>query len=618
MNDETDFTTVWIRFALLCSLFCACISYAPAQDFDNEIHQARLFFDAGDYGRAGSQYKNMIDEVILPWQKAAISYNYGTALLAQGRFEEALAVLESISIDSDAMPLLALRLKTNIALARLLLANSRQKTLSLESNASIDAYNSLIFLYREVLDNIETANMAACRLSKAEGSESCEEYPDLQEMRLEAKKEYVQLLRNFMQTMLTNASLPEGTSALLVSAKVMLQHLDFLNNASMHPELRHKYLQLYLQQENSWRPLWEALENSAEIKKSENKEKRTLFLEARKAYFDGTHLMAKGDFAQSKKAVEASVLTLNKLLKAVFEEKSLQEVVQRVLSNYLLVLAREYIQKSQLQGVIEIQSHIEKMLQGDENSSLMDLFMQAEHYLNLAGDSLDNFKPLQARMYVEEARYFMKKLSQAINVSQKNEPEFILKNAVDDQELAIELNQLRSAFNAQEDTASNADKLLLTSQSRTVTNAESFFAAVKNKQEHAYNQARICQNSPWNEVVPLFIKGMQDARQAKQIFLQDISKRKSAMTPQQNARNAWKEALEKLQNKKKSESKENQPQQEKQEKEQPKEPEPRSMQTSGDSTLNDVLRMLQEMENDDRSKPRILETPANKEVGRPW
>lgn len=42
------------------------------------------------------------------------------------------------------------------------------------------------------------------------------------------------------------------------------------------------------------------------------------------------------------------------------------------------------------------------------------------------------------------------------------------------------------------------------------------------------------------------------------------------------------------------------------------------MQTSGDSTLNDVLRMLQEMENDDRSKPRILETPANKEVGRPW
>lgn len=605
MKDVLDFTFILLRSVVLSSVFCTLCCFAAAQD-DSAMREARLYFDAGDFVRAASQYKSMIDESLPPWQKDIITYNYGTVLLAQGRWEEALAAYDSITINTNTPLFLLQNLKTNFALAQLLSANSQQQTLEENAKSTLDDYNILIIHYREALDAIEAAKEISCRLSKAEGAEQCEEDANLIEMRLEAKRQLAKLLHNFLNKMLTNANLQEDGFALLTSVKTMLQHLDFLMNTPKDSDSKLNYQALFLQEDTSWRPLWKAIESSLE--KKSTKEQQDLFQKAESAFSDGIASMERGDYIQSKKAIEIAVSSLESLLQLVFEEKSLKDTVQRVLSHYTLVLYREHIQLSQLQGLIENQSRIEMILKENDNPALKELYKLSQNNLNLANDSLNQYKQIQARMYVEEARYYIKHMLQILRGPPKNDPEFVLKNAIADQELALKLNQLRASFESQ-DSNNEVDNLLVNSQSRTVANAKDFFNTVILRQEHGFHDENKSQKNPWDEVLPRFIHGFQEAKQAKKQL--DASQRKSSMASQEQTIKAWKEALKELQAKKKTEEK-------KEEKQQPAQPEPQPLQQPEGTTTNDVLRLLQQMENEDKSKPQMIETPIKKDVERPW
>lgn len=620
------------RWSVIFISYLYCVSnILCAVDSDPDMQEANLYFEAGDYKRAGSILKSKIDDDLPSWQKEIVTYDYGTALLAQNKWEEALSVYDTIVIEKDSSPLLARYLETNRALARLLLANSEKK--NLKTASKVDQYNALIFLYREVLRDIERANDLACRLSAAEGASSCEEYLDLAEMRSEAKRQYADLLHDYLEFLLQKVSFQEGGTYLLVGAKSMLQHLSFLIQAPIDRDLKHDYMRVYLQQDSSWKPLWKSLDDSLE--KTDRKNIKSLdfkkdYHKAQEAFFNGLALMQQENFEQSRAAIQKSILALDSLLEMVYANKPLNEIVDGILNDYSLVLLREHIQETQLLGLLDMVSHLDPLIEKEDDVSRKNLFVDAKRNLLLAEESLKKSKFLQGRMYVEESRYFMKNLAQSLDRLNKHDPEFILKDLIDAQELALRMSRIRLNFDQNDPEADKeADSLLYTSQSRIIDKAEAFFPAVIDKQNIGFKQEKLCQRGPWDEVVPLFNRGLLDATLANQLLKSKPSQQRVVIQLQERVLKAWKEALDKLQSSKQAEKKEeqqskeeNKPQEEgqAQPKTEPKPEEQKSLKPiqPGGSDLNDVLRLLQEMENDDRSKPKMIESSSRKEVERPW
>lgn len=495
------------------SLLFGCLflmgSYLVAAIPDADMQDANLYFQAGDYQKAGSLLKSKVDEDLQPWQKEIVTYDYGTTLLGQGRWEDALTTYDTIEVNKDSAPLLAKYLETNRALALLLLANSKNAILKKDVKATVEDYNAAIFLYREAIRGIEKAHEEACRLSLAEGASSCEQYLDLEEMQIEAKQQYDDLVEHY-----------------------------------------------------------------------------TNFLQ--------------------KKISEGG--------------KTWNDEVQRILYHYSLLLLSENIQERQLQSLLEQLSLLDPFLDKEGNGGRKQLYAEAKHNLELAQKAIKNDKLLQGRLYVEESSYFMKKLAQSFDRLGKNDPVHILKDLIDGQELALRMNRIRLTFTLDD---KEADKLLRSSQSRLLHQAETFFPAVIAKQKQLFQQEKLCQKSPWEDAVPLFNRGFDDANRANQRLTSEPSLLHAAAKEQANALKAWKEVLNMLQINKRSEKKES-PQQaeemkpqgtgqgptEKQRRLKPAQP--------GGSDLNDVLRLLQEMENDDRSKPQMIESSSKKEVEHPW
>jgi len=125
-------------------------------------------------------------------------------------------------------------------------------------------------------------------------------------------------------------------------------------------------------------------------------------------------------------------------------------------------------------------------------------------------------------------------------------------------------------------------------------------------------------------VIPLFTEGLQSAQEAEKWVASSKGGDKNILRLQEKTLSAWKDALAHMQKKKKSDikQKEEEKSQElsskddqgpKSQQDQPKS----SSAEQQNSSLNDLLRSLQEMENDDKSRPHF-NPPANKEMERPW
>lgn len=614
----------WRRICICCVLvpWTAC-RVVFGQDADAVMREARIYYDAGDFEQANVQYRSLQDANLLPWQGEVAAYDRGTALLAQGRWEEALNVFHAIWIEDSNMPLLSQRIKSNVALAKLLMAKSHLTDLEKNSTAGLDEYIKLFFLFREAFDDIETAKGSTCILDKAEGAKACGPYPDLDEMYLEASTLYAQLLNDFSKYTLSNTSLEEGGLALLSGAKAMQDHLVFLQNKVLGSSLEKQYLEFYLQQENSWGPLWRAVEINLQNEASRDKEKELLYQKSKEGFFKATELMEQKALVESQKSLQQSIDALGAFLKLVFRETTLKDTAQRLLVNYSLVIERDPLQKIALQSLQEFQSRIEPMVNDNVNHSLHESYGEAQRYLGLAVQSFKIFKPLHARMYLEEARYFIKDLVQKLAVASKEEPERVIKNAVDAQMLSLTLNRLRQPLDEHEGGGEDMDPLLLSSQKRTIIIAEGFYPAVISAQTKGFRgeankpgKAAGCQNSPWDEVVPLFTKGMGDARQAREVFSKNITHRRTAMALQEQAIREWQEALKKLSQRKKTQTKESQPS--KAENKQEQSLQQQQQLSQGGSSFNDVMILMQQMENEDRSQPQIMESPVKKEVEHPW
>lgn len=152
------------RSALLSLVFLLGNESLHSQD---PTRLAQAYFESGDYPQAEREYELLLDEDMPQWQQDILQYNIGTALLAQGSWEEAMPHLQATVRTS--LPLLKQRASANLAAARLMQLNSQLNTLPKDSPISIQ----LFLLFRQALFDMEKSRTAECELEALEGAATC-------------------------------------------------------------------------------------------------------------------------------------------------------------------------------------------------------------------------------------------------------------------------------------------------------------------------------------------------------------------------------------------------------------------------------------------------------------
>lgn len=466
-----------------------------------EMRLAESYFDAKDFEHAAAEYSGIYDDALPPWERAILLYNIGTARLAQGKWEDALKQFQLAALQNAEMPLLNQRLKSNKALALLMLANARDDEIKGNANVTDNDFGEALILYRIALTDMDVAGAADCALARAEGALDCPPPIFINEMRAEAKNRYAQLLKDY-------ASFNEDAEKL----------------GKMNP---------------------------------------------------------------------------------------LERALQHLLVFYKLALANEPLDLPSLQKLSTEQEALNARLPTD--SSTKSDYGHAQYYLALSQDALKDNLQQKARIFLEAARFFISSIAQKTAPSKKNIAESILESSIAKEEFSLLINRLLQQ--GKQSNFKEANELVQLVQRSVINVADDFLDAAVAQQKKAFagNGDNSCQCRPWDEVVPLFNAGFLQALGANEIL------EKRNITPsvmaaveqmQESTVNNWKEALAKLRAKPTSEKKTAEEKKSEEEKQ-------NQNAESGKQELNNVLRLVQDMENDDRSKPRV-KVSGVKGMERPW
>jgi hypothetical protein len=467
-------------------------------------------------------------------------------------------------------------------------------------------------------------------------------------MHFEAKRLLTGLLDSYFKYKLEHISLQGGSAALLMGLDATLENLDFLTQLPNDQPYKPQYEQLFLTQAEGWEPLWNGVEN--EIEKHTGKgvgdgHIMDTFSKARHDFLEALHVLRKGHISDSQTAFESSRTSIEELIQLAFSHADLKDNIQQLLILYELVLVQEPLQERGLEVVAKIQKHLEPLIDSQGPASLKPLYMAAMHDLDTGRQAVGSLQLLQGRMFVLAAHDAVKMIAQQIG-RKKEGPIDILEQAIQLESLALQLNVLKQSSEGREPPLEESNSLLQRLQQRVVPFVEKFFSAAVARQIQEFRAAPSgsgpdlrCQNSPWDMVIPLIVQGKRDAENAKTVLANDISLLDKAADWQMLAIKKWQEALKNLKapQKPRKEEKQQDNKQQKEEKKQKDQERDKDKQPSssgsgaeektvaGKADLNSVLRLLQEMENDDRSKPKVApkserqgESARNRSEQRPW
>lgn len=525
--------------------------------------------EAGDVEKATELLEELKGVNPQSWQQAFLLYDQGTVEMEGEELKDAIMKLQAVPLDEKSSPLLKRNVRLNLGLAWLRLGD-----LSKEQDFSLARFS-----YRQVLREMEGANLAACELVKLEGGEGCDTFPEIENLRLHARRQLSQLLTNFEKV-----DLRQGIPLILSGIGSARQYLEFLKVLPPENPYYQKYLAYGIRAMEGALPVWESLK--LEIM---DHQPRVALERAEDEYHKSVRELRNEEFEKSLVALQNASDQMADLMGWIWSDDPIVGIIQNLLAYYHLVLGQIPLQESSLYGLQTEQTKVHGLLRSsDRNLNEME---RADRFLRRSIESVKEYESSLARVFLEEARMQIERI-----IRQEETVEEILESAIEDQQHAIQMHQLLQEVSKGQD---KVVPLLEFNQKDTLDTASPFLEAVFALQEKEF--ANECQCKPWDQVLPLFDRGWNEAQEAKKL-LSRVETYPRALLWQERALNDWKEALKRLR-----------------EEEQP-EPEvaeaaPEEEQTE-EQNVEEVLRQLQEMNLDDRdSRPqqRVLQ-----EGVRPW
>lgn len=299
-----------------------------------------------------------------------------------------------------------------------------------------------------------------------------------------------------------------------------------------------------------------------------------------------------------------------------FSKLPFLELLKRVMIDYEMVLLKDALQKEDQERLSELLGYL-----GDKASDRDNNFLkQSQSYLEASISDLEKGNIFIAKMWMYAS---LDALRQYYQLHQADKgPKEILKNTIIEENYALDLNRLWQRANEKEHSSKEINELLQFAQKHTNSLADHFNQAVVDAQTKSFDAKS--KNSEaavikWDEIIALFMVGQQNAVEALAKLQFSHFEPIEAKIYQQKALDKWNEALEKLHH------------QEKQAQEEKKSskassaetPPPIQKQSSGQApppgqSLEAILRLGQEMEEDDRSHPILKNVSSDPGVERPW
>lgn len=543
--------------SLLSLLICFSVVTAEV-DLEKK---AEAFLEAGDPEQARIVWEEMLDPSLPDWKRDFIGYNIGVSYLSEKDFDQAIEQFQSIQLNSQSSPLLRERVKTNLGIAWIRLAEEDEET------------NTDRFAYKEAIREIDQAIEASCQLQKLEGAQDCLVDENLDRVRRLAK-EQLSLL-----SVQDQPDLSKDVPQLFTSLRAANQALNFLEKIQVDPYLSSRYHSFWIETLNTWIPLWE----SVELQIPENED----FTRAKQGFLDGIQALQKESFEESREAMQYSMQTLRKLVSDLLGDDPILEQLQELLDSYARALDQTPIQESSL---YEIET---------EQNRLQDLInlQEAQAYLRESLSSVEASADFRARFFLEQARYIVRRKLREMVEREDLPVKTILQDAIDDQEHAVNIHRL---IIESKDLENGFTKILHETQKTALETAQPFLSQVIEKQKKEYQKTKI--PIPWEEVLDSFQKGLYSAQDAEQLLEKEILPSQTLLK-QEKALKYWKEALQKLEPPSAVEAK-------------PEEVKESVEEEKGVYSIEEVLRNLQEMEKDDRQPRQEVEKKI--EVRYPW
>lgn len=640
--------------SLLCQSFCClCLpvlfygGQLAAQGLEVEMRHIQALAEAGDDERALRLYESVLEDVN-GWQKAVVQYNIGTVWLAAGKPEKALESFRAISAGDVDLPLLRQRLDANSALAQLMLAENQWRDVQAQPDSGAAGYIQAVISLREALESIATAARSACALSHAEGSATCEPLPEIEEMHGVAKHTLSDLLEAYFNYKLAHVTVQGGTAGLLIGLEAVLANLAFLQALPDGEPLKPQYVDLAVKQAESWRPLWRALQNALQGSAQEPARQKLLestFHRASEAFLAGLHLLQQGSAAASQKSFVDSKAMVDELMSQVFGQSNLKESLQQLLTLYDLALLQEPLQQLGVDVLAKAQKQLQTSVDKQGSDLLKQQYAAASTDLDAARQAVETLQLMQGRMFLLAANSAIKSIARELGPASANTPLVRLEDMIEAEKVALQVNLLRQYAQGRESLLEGSRELVLRVQRQALPLVGQFFEQAIDWQTADFRAPlstgaadERCQTSPWETVIPLVVQGQHEASQALADLEGNPPQSGGAAERQAAAIKKWQAALmhlkEPKKQKKAQKQEDNKPQKEEKKQhgggveEQPPVPEQRGAapaQAAGREDVNSVLRFLQEMENDDRSKPETVPQNGGRggqagagQEARPW
>ncbi len=384
---------------------------------------------------------------------------------------------------------------------------------------------------------------------------------------------------------------------------MLAEQAEFLQQPSLAKGLKAKYLAAYLAIGSSWQPLWEGSQQA--VQQAGGDKQVRLLLQARQDFAKGLVLMQQEEKDGSQMAFKNSGAALDELLRLALAGKALPGNLQLLLNNYDEVLAQEPLQILSLAALTNLQGQLSGA--GDKLVKETGLYQSAQNYLKDSVRAMDDFKPLQARMYIEVGRFNIKELLAGLEPAPTALAEAALEKTLSQQALALKLNELYEQAIAHESVDREVEELLSAMQAEVMETAKTFNRAAIAQQKVDFSGHKRHLKYAWDEIIALFSEGQQAAQKAGEL-LAAAGQQGGAMPWQETAIKKWREALTKFHAGVAAEE----------QKAAPENPTAPATSLSQQAAFDDLLSQLQEMESDDRSRPELQTSPSNKGEERPW
>lgn len=610
------------------------IGFHFEKGWGNESLEAQLghgaaYFEAKDFQKAREIYQALLQEDLPPWQKAVAIYNLGCTYLEEERWNDAVSMFQSAESSPSLSPLLKRRAKGNIALAYLRQALGLSENIDPNSLLSADIYRKAIYLFRKSLNLIDDAFKAYCELEKVEGKMKCELPFDLEQNRLLAKERLAATQENYLKFQISHATLKEGVPLLLRGLGYLRSDLNFISEQNLSEDLPKKYLELIIEDADTWMPLWNILKakSQANSEKGElEKKELDLILEAQKNYQYIIRMLEKKNIKEAQLVISKVTETLNELIRLAWGQDPIFENMQKLLNSFRNALEQNPLQEESLEEIQNEILQVEKVIstlhkeqnQQGNNPSIDAKLSASQKKLLLSMQLLKEGKENESRLFLEEGAQELKRLITMLAKPNEKTAENILETIIEEQQHALSLNRLNQKIEETEGRSPEATQLILSSQDQTIKITSSFLKAVISQQTHDFHsfpqQGKPdirCQGSPWDAILPLFEKGVEAAYQAEKLLQNSSTHPSLAMAKQEDALTYWEKALDKLKQPMSSTSCNNKPKETNEQN--PQNEEEKVQQTN----FQEVLKLLQQMENDDKL-PSNAHPAVSKKGFKPW